>query len=226
MTAEEKDFLWKQKRVGLITSSVLPLIATKGKGTPFGKTALSKLYEVRYERRTGNEIESRDNYNFAWGREYEPYAIEWLKKQFLFNEVKSCSGDFDEIVFNTPFDGFGDSPDFYIYDLNGNIEYVGEIKCPISQSKIEELQFMDKITPKSEYFEQFLGHFLGCPEVNKLMYVIYDGYAHQGKTIVMHREDFEKELEELRQRIILANNMINCSLQENISLEELNETKV
>ena len=37
------------------------------------------------------------------------------------NEIKSCTTDFKDIVFNEPFEGFGDSPDFYVYGFDGKV---------------------------------------------------------------------------------------------------------
>ncbi|MHC8440534.1 PDDEXK family nuclease, partial [Bacteroides hominis] len=109
-SAEQKEFEWKEKRRGLITASVLPDLMKAGKGTPFGKAALDVMFAVRYERRTGVTRENGTAKAFDWGHENEPLAVEWLRTQLL-NEIKSCTTDFEDIVFNEPFEGFGDSPD-------------------------------------------------------------------------------------------------------------------
>ncbi|MHC8418198.1 hypothetical protein SD317_22960, partial [Bacteroides hominis] len=83
-------------------------------------------------------------------------------------EIKSCTTDFEDIVFNEPFEGFGDSPDAYVYGFNGKVSALVEIKCPMSQGKIESLQLLQEINDKDEYYWQFLGHFLGRPDVDTL----------------------------------------------------------
>lgn len=50
---EQKEYDWKAKRHGKITSSTLPDLMKAGKGTPYGKAFFDALYLVRYERRTG-----------------------------------------------------------------------------------------------------------------------------------------------------------------------------
>ena len=222
MMSDEKEFLWREERRGKITSSILPDLNTKGRGGDmFGLKALTALYAIRYERRTGITRESLSNRNFDWGHEMEYSAIEWIRTQLL-GEVRSCSEDFDKIVFNKPFDGFGDSPDFYVYAHDGvTVEAIGEIKCPISQGKIEELQFLNIIDSRNEYYEQFLGHFIGRPDVDTLYYVIYDGYADTGKIIEMNRKDFLTDIEQMTAKIILANDLINRSIELDLDFKDL-----
>lgn len=155
-SSEQKEIEWKEKRRGKITASTLPDLMKAGKGCPFGKAALDAMYLVRYERRTGTMRENGSNKAFDWGHENEPLAVEWVRSQ-LMNEIKSCTTDFKDIVFNEPFEGFGDSPDFYVYGFDGKVIALGEIKCPMSQGKIESLQFGNTIDEKDEYYWQFLG---------------------------------------------------------------------
>lgn len=201
-----------EKRRGLITSSVLPDLMKEGRGVPFGKAALDVMFAIRYERRTKLARENGSNKAFDWGHENEPLAVEWMRNQ-LMNEVKSCTTDFEDIVFNEPFEGFGDSPDAYIYDLSGQLVAVGEIKCPMSQCKIESLQLLQGITDKDEYYWQFLGHFLGRPDVDVLYYVIYDGYTNTGRILEMNRADHAENIQKLYNRIRLIHEIINESLR-------------
>ena len=96
------------------------------------------------------------------------------------NEIKSCTTDFKDIVFNEPFEGFGDSPDFYVYGFDGKVIALGEIKCPMSQGKIESLQFGNTIDEKDEYYWQFLGHFLGRPDRVRLASEMIDESIRSG----------------------------------------------
>ena len=216
---EQKEYEWKAKRHGKITASTLPNLMKAGKGVPFGKTSLDELYIVRYERRTGVTRENGSSKAFDWGRDNEPLAVEWIRAQ-LIDEVKSCTTDFPDIVFNEPFSGFGDSPDFYVYGTDGEVKAVGEIKCPMSQSKIEALQFLTGITEKDEYYWQFLGHFVGMPTVQTLYYVAYDGYNNDGRIIVMNRADHESNIKKLTERIKLSNEMVECSLKTGLDLPD------
>ena len=216
---EQKEYEWKAKRHGKITSSTLPDLMKTGKGTPYGKAFFDAAYLVRYERRTGITRENGSNKAFDWGHENEPLAVEWVRSQ-LMNEIKSCTTDFPDIVFNEPFSGFGDSPDFYAYGANGEIVALGEIKCPMSQGKIESLQFFNEITEKDEYYWQFLGHFVGMPSVKMLHYVIYDGYNNDGRIIPMYREEHVDNIRKLTTRIRFADELVECSLKTGFDLPD------
>lgn len=218
-SSEQKEFEWKEKRRGKITASTLPDLMKAGKGTPFGKAAIDAMYIVRYERRTGLVRENGSAKAFDWGHENEPLAVEWMRSQ-LMNEIKSCSTDFDSIVFSEPFEGFGDSPDFYVHGANGKVVALGEVKCPMSQGKIESLQFMTEITEKDEYYYQFLGHFIGRPDVSTLYYVIFDGYTNTGRIIEMHRADHADNIQRLYERIRLCSEIVDESIRSNRDLME------
>lgn len=216
---EQKEYEWKLKRHGKITASTLPDLMKSGKGTPYGKTFFDTLYLVRYERRTGVTRENGSNKAFDWGHENEPLAVEWVRGQ-LMDEVKSCTTDFEDIIFNEPFAGFGDSPDFYLYGSDGKIKALGEIKCPMSQGKIEALQFLNEITDKDEYYWQFLGHFVGMPTVATLYYVIYDGYTNNGRIVEMKRVDHLENIQKLTERIKLSDTLVECSLKAGLDFPE------
>ena len=142
---EERIEKWREKRCGKITSSELNHFMQKGKTTEvkneigekikitndWNAKTISYLYKVKYQRRTKSQREETQARNFEWGHSCEPLAIMQLRENTM-NQIVSCSNDFDEIVFNEPFEGFGDSPDFYELDANDNIIAVGEIKTWIS----------------------------------------------------------------------------------------------
>lgn len=219
---EQKEYEWKARRHGKITASTLPDLMKAGKGTPYGKSFFDALYLVRYERRTGITRENGSNKAFDWGHENEPLAVEWVRSQ-LMDEVRSCTTDFPDIVFNEPFAGFGDSPDFYVYGADGTIKALGEIKCPMSQGKIESLQFFNEITDKDEYYWQFLGHFVGMPTVDTLYYVVYDGYSNTGRIIAMNRAEHTDNIQKLTDRIKFADILIFCSLKTGLDFSECME---
>lgn len=186
----EKELIWRKERVGHITSSALPILCKTGrKNESWGETAIKYLYEKRYERVRGVAIRNEDNANFRWGREQEPLAIAWLRENTMWN-VSHCSEDFEKIIFVKPFKDvkFGDSPDFYVIGDDGKVEAVGEIKCLKSQAKFEEATLSGRWNLIDEYKEQFAGHFIAHPEVNRLIYFLYDGRAD---------EDEENNIDEL-----------------------------
>jgi hypothetical protein len=189
---------------------------TEGKGAEWGKTAMRELMLIKYERRTGLIRENISSKTLDWGSNNESAAIQWVGEQFL-NDVKSCADDFDEIVFNEPseVEGFGDSPDFFLYDFDGNIDAVGEIKCPTDQAKIEELRSLTSIDEKQEYYWQFIGHFIGTPEAKRLLFVVYDAYANEGVIIEMQRDDHLGNIDKAINRIKLGNRYVNELLKLN-----------
>jgi len=215
-----KEEIWLKKRVGKITASNCPNLMTKGKGCEFGLTALKEMYTVKYERRTGLSRESFNNSNFDWGHENEPNAIDWLREQMM-NQVLSCSNDFNDIVFQEPFVGFGDSPDGFIYDFEQNIEGVLEVKCPVDVAKIEQLFESLEITPKNDYYWQFIAHLIGTPDAKYVMYLVYDGYSNTGIFTKLNRCDCLDDIQLLTDRIKLANYYIDESLRLNISLSDI-----
>lgn len=193
----DREAVWKAKRAKCyITSSVLPKLMQKGrgKGIDWGSGAKDVLYGSLYQQRTGIQLKNKDFWQFKWGHENEPNAIEWLRKNG--HDVKSCTEDFDEIIFKTPFDKFGDSPDFHLGE-----KIVGEIKCFVDQVKIEKFREITEIHDKTENYEQFLGHFIGAPERDELWWVIYDAYADDAHIVKMYRKDHLAAIERLTARI-------------------------
>lgn len=194
----DREERWKAKRAKCyITSSVLPNLVKggRGKGIEWGDTSKAVLYGALYQQRTGIQLENKDLYQFKWGKEHEPDAIEWLRNNCL-EPIVHCSEDFDEIIFNEPFPKFGDSPDFYSGD---NI--IGEIKCFVDQVKIEKFREITEIHDKTENYEQFLGHFIGAPARDELWWVIYDAYADDAHIVKMYRKDHLANIEKLKARI-------------------------
>ena len=189
---ETKQENWLKKRVGRPTSSKIKTLFTGGTrpATPeeiaiyklvkstrktvdleFGDTAIEYLYELAYERESGQPTWTPENRNFTWGSAQEPYAIKYLKANHPELDVKHCSGDdFPEIVFNVSACGLGDSPDFY-----SGTDAVGEIKCVMTGSKLKRIKEMTREEARKEYEHQFSGHLIGKPDAKKLLYVVYFG---------------------------------------------------
>jgi hypothetical protein len=213
-----KEERWLKKRTAKITSSTLPNLMKGGraKGQEWGETAKDVLYGVKYERRTGLMRETKDFIkNFIFGKEHEPAAFEWLKLNG-YPDIKN-SDDFDDIIFHEPFEGFGDSPDFKGEKL------VGEIKCNVSQEKYEKLLDEKVIHDKSEYYWQLLGHFIGMPEAETLVYCMYDAYNNEGHVIKMQRKDHLANIEKLEQRIKDANRVVDAALRGETKISQINE---
>lgn len=142
----------------------------------FGDTALEYFYQLSWERESGIPIYTPSNRNFDWGTTQEPYAIKWLRENHPEFIVRHCSSDdFDDIIFNIAECGLGDSPDLYYRRPEETIENVGEIKCIMSGSKLKRIKEMSKDEARKEHEYQFAGHFIGKPDAQKLLYVVYLG---------------------------------------------------
>lgn len=205
MTQLSKEEKWKKERIGKITSSQFPKLMKKGRGAGeiWGSVAKTELYAVRYEMRTGVEPPEQFNKYFDHGKENETLAIEWMRQNFI-QDIKHCTDDFDEIVFRCPIEGVGDSPDALMYNAKGEEEVVVEIKCITKIAKIEEGRECKEIHDKHEYYWQFLGHFIGSPHIDKLLYLEYDAFSDDAHYLWMHRKDHQKNIEILTERLLDA----------------------
>jgi len=234
-----REEIWKRKRCGRITSSSLKDLMTGGRGkngAKYGDTAIKYLYEIKRERRTGKPTRQDNGIrNFIFGHENEPMAIAWLRENSMYT-IKSCSEDFDEILFVVPFDGFGDSPDFYVYDSEGNIIAVGEIKCPASEAKFEEMIDLIKSDVVDEYKEQFTGHFIAHPDVPELWYLVYDGTDEydeyddrdpldpsRGLLFTYKRSEFAGLIEEATATIKEADSYVDRCLETGLKVRDIND---
>jgi len=198
-----REQIWMNKRAECYaTASVCPNLMKGGraKGVDWGESAKDVLFAAKYQHRTGLQLEQKDLFQFKWGHEQEPNAVEWLRAQTM-DEVKSCESDFDQIVFQQPFEGFGDSPDAFILNTDGSVKVVVEIKCPVDQVKIEKLREETDIHDKHEYYWQFIAHMIGTPEAKELWWVIFDGYNDEGHIVKMFRKDHLANIEKLIARI-------------------------
>lgn len=246
---ENREQVWKQKRVGKITSSCLRLINTGGRGksgAKYGDTAINYLYKVMYERTTGDEAGGLDNANFRIGKENEPYAVQWLRDNLEgldlnlppeyamgLIEIEHCSEDLPEIVFDQPFPGvkFGDSPDIKLRKVDGTCIAVGEIKCLVSKGKFQKYKMSTAADLIDEYKEQMCGHFMGSPGIDKLVYVIYDTVIEGAETsrdlsdpsrgivIVYDRVDFGDLISELEDKIRECDAAVDEAIRLGVKIE-------
>ncbi|WP_229090506.1 hypothetical protein [Bacteroides ovatus] len=60
--------------------------------------------------------------------------------------------------------------------------------------------------------------FLGRPDVDKLYYVIYDGYTNEGRILEMNRANHADNIKKLYDRIRLASEMIDESIRSGLDL--------
>lgn len=222
---------WLQKKIGCISGSGLARLNTGGRrdmtkselekenkgnrktiNVEFGEVAIKYLYQIKYERRTGIAPEEKSLKNFEWGNENEPIAIQWRRDQD-FKTIKHCSEDFDDIIFNQPFAGYGDSPDYYILDNDDKIDGLGEIQCCVDQALLERIFSDDFEIDKAVKHYQFISHFIGCPDVTYLEWLVFDAFTFTGKIIRIERNDLETEIQEQIKKIHKASKYIDLCLK-------------
>lgn len=222
---EERIEIWRQKRCGKITSSELNHFIQKGKGSDWNAKTIAYLYKIKYQRRTGEQREEVQARNFEWGHSCEPLAIMQLRENTM-NKIVSCSNDFDEILFNEPFKGFGDSPDYNVYDLNDKLIAVGEIKAPVDEAKIEEILEIESIKD-TDYYGQCLGHLIGEPKAPIVQLVFFDGITNTIiKGFEITRDECKEDLIYLEKKIKVASDYIDKCLIENCKIEDIVKTKL
>ena len=247
----EKERAWKIKRSGIPTSSSYHRLLVKGSvkltgdalaaakaaksrvtiDTEFGDGAMTYIRELVREVRRCKPTFHRDNFNFDWGHKQEPMAIAWLKHSTML-DIKSCSFDFDDIVFNISECG-GDSPDFYVGE-----DGVGEIKCPVSESLFEKIkEHNDKWLAIEEYsLDQLAGHAIGMPSAKKVYFLVYDGQndddemdtlspldPDRGVLFEFTREELEPKIQEIKAKVPWVRVFIKLVVAGKAKVGQINE---
>lgn len=221
---------WKKKRAGIPTSSKWSILLPKTGF--FTKTAITYLYQLKRERRLNAPLYERSNYNFDFGHENEPMAINWLKANTK-HDIKHCSNSFDfpEIYFAISKNGTGDSPDFF---ADGHI--VGEIKCPVDRVKFEQILDLSKDDVKAEYEHQFANHFNCNPKCDTLLYCIYDAMndddefdivdpldASRGIIHYFYRWEFEPLIQKIEDHAKIVNDFLDLVMGGKYKVSQINE---
>ena len=221
MNREEQ---WMRRRLGMITASELGQI-TSAKGGII-ETNLSYIRAKRWERKHGF---SHPVYAHTMevGNQQEPMIYEWCKANLGFNEIV-YSKDLPEIPFwVAPDCPVGASPDAFV----PSERLVFEFKTLVGNTAIE--YFGDEYTPYEEkklavwkdHGDQLLGQFLSNPNVEEIWLIKYiyqdDDILEdtdsplapwRGLVFKFARKDFETSLEDMRQRIVLFDKMIDAPI--------------
>lgn len=218
MTREEK---WLQKRLGMITASELGQITSASGKIIDGN--LSYIRSKRWERRHGftHPVSSRP---MEIGNEQEPYIAEWCRANLGLEEIV-YSKEMEEFPFWVASDcPLGASPDAFTPDES----LVLEFKTLVGSTAIEF--FGDEYTSYEEkklavwkdHGDQLLGQFISNDKVQAIWLVKYiyqdddilkdvDSPLAPWRGIVFKfdRKDFEGSIEEMRNRIMLFDAMID-----------------
>ena len=227
-----KEFDWKKKRIGYFSASRLGDLMTRGrgKGEDWGKTAIAYLYNIerqRWLREPPREVHAAA---MSFGLEQEAYAVEWIRENMETDyEVRHYETGFKEKPFITvDWARYGVSPDADLYDRKtGKIEGLIEIKVvwgavEISQYFSPSRSYLKKRADAfNEHRDQLAGQLLAFPDVNRIILLKYDGQTDsefdirdpldlsRGVYFVFERSEFGAYLDELKERIILADHYLN-----------------
>lgn len=205
---DERLERWKQKRIGLITSSCLPNMMKLDKsGHCSQKTGIDYLLEIMHQRQTGIDAQESFAKAFEWGHRYEEEALDYYNKCTGINAISGTSGFYD-ILFRTPIAGFGDSPDGTTEDETGVIE----IKCPYNAANHLRNCALNAYHDKLDYFWQLMGHMI-YDKVQWCDFVSYDpryedGHPNKIKIIRINRSDVQTRIDQLVSKITWWNELI------------------
>lgn len=191
---------WFKMRVGLITSSTLPKMmpSDNPRGGPWNKTQLGVLRKVAAEVLTGRDTpDSYKSSDMLWGSEWEEEARINLG-DYLLRDARSCG-----FFTRSDMPLFGDSPDCII----GDMEAVGELKCPASSTHVKYLQ--DPMELWKEYRWQVIGH-MYATGINTAYLASYDPRMSRDKRLVVCAppDGYESDLIKLEIRLREASAMI------------------
>ena len=231
-TTADRELKWKIERSKRITASGLAKLNTPGrsKGELFGKTAIDYIDDIVFQIRENDLVDDVDAKAMDFGKDNEVYAFAWLKENVM-DEVKAGSTDFgDEILFMRIGDHFGDSPDGIAYRNEEPIAWI-EIKCQYNKKKAANLT-LDTVTAADvvdEYRDQFIGHFIGNPNLDEGWYVIYNAHLrldgtpyNRGRIFVFNRKDFEPSISLMEAKIEKVYRFILLCVEGKFKPEDVN----
>ena len=216
---------WLKKRLGMITASELgQIVSASGR---IIETNLSYIRSKRWERKHGfsHPVSARA---MDIGNEQEPMVVEWCRKNIFPGKELIYSKALPEYPFwVAPDCPLGASPDAFTPDER----VVVECKTLVGATAIEF--FGDDYTPYEEkkmavwkdHGEQLLGQWLSNAKVETILLVKYiymdDNIMMdtdnpladwRGHVFDFHRQDFEKSLALMRDRVILIDKMIDAPI--------------
>lgn len=217
-----KEENWLKRRLGMITASELSNITSASGKIIDGN--LSYIRTKRFERKHGfsHPVSSRP---MEIGHEQEPMIVEWCRKNLEIGEIL-YSQDFAEIPFwVAPDCPVGASPDAFTPDETVVIECKTLVGATAIEFYADEYTSYEekKLQVWKDHGEQILGQFLSNPKVESIWLVKYiyqdDDIMRdldsplapwRGLVFKFDRKDYESSIEEMKERIILFDKMIDA----------------
>lgn len=205
----EREQRWKAKRIGKITSSMLPKLLDTNKNGTLKKAGTDYLLEIMHQRQTGFDSEETFAKAMNWGKAHEEEALRYYQAHYE-PSMMSATYDFDDIIFvDDVLAGFGDSPDGCTDDHS----IICEIKCPYSGAEHLRNCALDAYTENEQYYWQVIGHMID-ERVERCDFSSYDprytdGHELKMKVLSIHRKDVEADIEKAKVMITLFNELID-----------------
>ena len=199
---------WFEAKNGKFSASKFWMLTKKGKGKPFGDTAISYIFEVIAEINT-NGLSREELYSKAieWGKLYEPEAKR-VYSEFKGVQIIDCG--FIEGTNNT-----GASPDGLIGE-DGLIE----TKCPNSSTHLRHL-LLNSAADLLEYNEKYYYQIMCQMWVTGRKwcdFVSYDPRATERTCLsILRIERDETIIEQMKIRAMLAENYMNDIMKQIIN---------
>lgn len=217
----DKETLWRQKRLGIITASELGNITSASGKIIDGN--VDYIRAKRFERNHGFSLPVSSR-AMEIGKEQEPYAIAWYREHHPSVKVV-YSQELPEIPFwtNPLVPNFGASPDAFTDDES----VVLEVKCCVGNSTIEfffdpNTSFEEKkARVAKEHLDQIIGQFISNPKVRIISLIKYCPQnddilqdtdsplaAWRGLVFDFERRQYEQSISDMVDKINLFNAMI------------------
>ena len=212
---------WYRARLGRITGSQVGRLMKAGKGDDyFSKDALAYIDEIASERLLNPAVISVDdlldeylmqvtttNKAMAWGIDQELNA-KGLYCSTYKHKVKNCGA----IQYSNKRWWFASSPDGVVIEENGVIE----IKCPMPKThteylaKVRNAENLKQLKP--EYYWQCVAH-MAVTDAHWCDWMTYCPFS-QKPLHVVRIEYNTAEVEQLLERVDMANGLINLTVKE------------
>jgi len=232
-TQRDRELEWKKRRATRITASGLKKLNTggRGKNEVFGKTAIDYIDDIVFQIRENDLIDEVEAWQMDFGKDNEPLLFNWLRENFM-EEIKCGATDFGDVLFMYIGEHFGDSPDGIAYQADEPIAWI-EGKCPANKKKACNLTLPTTTLADvvDEYRDQFIGHFIGNPNVDLGWYVIYNAHTNEltgkpynrGVRFILRREDFEPSITQMERKIEKVYEFIKLCVIGEYKPEDVNE---
>lgn len=194
---DKQEYDWHLEKVGHFSASrAADMLSKSGKWI---EGNIDYLYELQYQRLTGEPEPPISARPMQIGIENEPYAIAWMRENYPLLNILHCDKDFDKKIFEKPWPDvmFGASPDAFMMsqpfagdaDEAGRIVYnqrvidgiceLLEVKCLVSRKLTARylsptLSFeIKKAMALKEHGDQMAAQLLAYPSVDKIRLLKY-----------------------------------------------------